>query len=373
MNENSEKLLEKATYLTEIERWNEAIPLLIKVIAQNPDHFHANCMLALCYHSLKDFENALLFAEKAVSVAPDEEWGHRLRSIVLTEQGKNKEALKAAEETARLAPYEPFALQVLANAYLGVNKPQKAQETAEKMRETAPESEYSFFTLGNVYIARGNNYEAETCFREALRLNPNFADARNNLGVAILRQKENESTFYKSSQLSLFQTEEKDEVHTHFSEAIKLEPGNKVAAENLRNQFDYLIVIYGFLFFLPFLTMALFIAPGMTIYMAFIGLIGLVQQIWRVFQKRRDITPELKMFLRASRKKPFSRTKEFWIIAERFARKTWKPHLLAALAIGFRFFYGMPKLHAKTGWNDVAAYVLLIAGLIWLVSVLRKD
>src|SRR5687768_250740 len=181
MNENSERLLEKAEYLTEIERWNEAIPLLIKVIAQNPEQFQANCLLAFCYYSLRDFENARLFAEKAVSVAPDEEWGHRLRSVVLTEQGKKKEALKAAAEAARLAPYEPFALQVLANAYLGVNKPQKAQEIAEKMRETAPESEFSYFTLGNVYLTRGDNYEAENCFREALRLNPNFADARNNL------------------------------------------------------------------------------------------------------------------------------------------------------------------------------------------------
>ena len=372
MDDATENLLEKAEYLTEIERWQEAIPLLLKVLARSPENFQANCLLSLCHFHLGDHGKALEFAETGIQAAPDEEWGHRLRSIALNGQGRKKEAVKSAEEAARLAPYEPFALQALANAYLEIRQPRKAQSAAEKMCEIAPEMESSHFTLGNVYLARGHHYQAENCFREALRINPNFADARNNLGVAILRQTDQAGSFNKPAKISILQTAEADEVHTHFSEAMKLEPGNEVAAENLRFQFDYLVVIYGLLIFVPFLLLAFFIAPGWTILIALIGAATILKQLWEVFQKRRNLSPELKMFLRSTRKGAFKRFGEFYAIIRRVLRRTWKPHLLAALALGFRFLYGMPNFH-KSGWNDYAAYVLLIAAIIWFVSELRKD
>lgn len=373
MNDQSESLLEKAEYLTEIGRWNEAIPLALKVLARDPQNFQASAVLSLCHYHLKNYDKALEFAESAIAAAPDEEWGHRLRSIALTGLGKHKEAVKSAEEAVRLAPYEPFALQVLANVYLEVRQARKALEAAEQMRELAPESETTFFTLGNVHLARGNNHEAENCFRDALRINPNFADARNNLGVALLRQRENNSAFNKPSSISIFQTADKEEeIHTHFSEAMRIEPGNEVAAENLRHQFDYLLSIYGFLVFAPFLSLAFLITPGWIVLLAFLGVLGILKQFWEVFQKRRNLSPELRLFLKATRKNPRQRVDEFFAIVKRFFKKTWKPHLVAALALCLRLLYGMPKF-SQTGWNDYLAYILLFAAAVWLISELRKD
>ncbi len=324
METSDEKLLQKAEHLAEIERWREAVPLLTKVIAKSPQDFRANCLLSLCHYNLKDFPAALEYAERAIAAEPEEEWGHRLRSVALTEQGRKKEALRAAEEAVRLDPDESFALQTLINALLSCGKNKRAEEIALKMRELFPEMELTFFALGNVYLQRGNTYEAEHCFREALRLNPNSADARNNLGVALLRQNQAaDNSLFKSSNLSILKTGgEEDEIQRHFTEAVKLEPTNETAAENLKNQFSYFNVLYGGLVFIPFLFIAFFIAPGMTILMMLLGIYGFLKLFFEVRRKRKRLAPELQMFLKVPAGKGINyRLEEFIPFAKSIYKK----------------------------------------------------
>jgi tetratricopeptide (TPR) repeat protein len=130
------------------------------------------------------------------------------------------------------------------------------------MRELFPETEMTFFAFGIVYLQSGNFYKAEHCFREALRLNPNFADARNNLGVSLQRQSQAaENSLFKSNKLSSLNTGDEDEIVRYFTEAVKLEPTNETAAENLKNQFGYFNILYGCLVFIPIVFIAFFIAP----------------------------------------------------------------------------------------------------------------
>lgn len=371
MNEHSEKLLEQAEYLTEIERWNEAIPLLSKVLAQNPENFQANCLLALCHYSLKDYETALRFAEKAIAVAPDEEWGHRLRSVVLNAQGRKKEALQAAAEAVRVEPFEPFALQVLANAYLSNNKPRKAEEIARKMLEIAPESENSFFTLGNVYLEIGDNDGAEKCFREVLNINPNSADARNNLGVALLNQKQKKfSSLFEASKPAPLQRNEESEIYQHFSDAVKLEPNNLIAAQNLRNQLDYFTAIYDFLFFVPLALIAFFVSPKLTIFLCFIGLYYLFSLLTGIRENHVFLTPELKKFFKSAFGKSLpGRIREFRAFAAEIFRKAWKPYVLAVSAA---LICHLPE-ELSGSWNIPLAYILIIAAFIWIILITRKN
>ena len=376
METNSDNFLQKAEYLTEVERWREAVPLLLKVTAQNPQHFHANCLLSLCHYSLKDYGKALEFAEKSITAEPEAEWGHRLRSLSLTGQSKKKEALKSAEEAVRLAPFESYPLQNLVFAYLNCNKTKKAKEIALKMRENFPENDMTFFALGNVYLQFGNNYEAEKCFREALRLNTNSADARNNLGVALLRQKQTDDTsLFKTSNLSLFQTSDKDEIHQHFTEAVKLEPNNELAAENLRNQFNYFYVLFGFLVFVPFIITVFFVAPAMTILMILIGIFTIIKLLLEMRQRRKQLSPEIKLFLKSSANKGIAnQLKRFLNFATEIYRKTWKPHILAIFAVIICYInFAEPAKYSSGSWNQSLAYILVVVSAVWLTSELRKD
>ncbi|HRH44329.1 MAG TPA: hypothetical protein PKY82_22030, partial [Pyrinomonadaceae bacterium] len=70
MTEKDSKLLFKAQNLTEIERWQDAIPLLLQFIAQNPQNYQATCLLSLCYYNLEETETALDLAQKAIAIQP---------------------------------------------------------------------------------------------------------------------------------------------------------------------------------------------------------------------------------------------------------------------------------------------------------------
>lgn len=376
MQTSDENLLQKAEHLAEIERWREAVPLLIKVIAKNPHDFHANCLLSLCHYNLKDFQTALEYAESAIAAEPEEEWGHRLRSVALTEQGRKKEALKSAEEAVRLEPDESFALQTLIYALLnsGVNK--RAEEIALRMREDFPEMETTFFALGNVYLQSGNYYEAEHCFREALRLNPNSADARNNLGLTLLRQSQAaDNSLFKPNNLSILNAAGEDEIQKHFTEAVRLEPTNETAAENLKNQFSYFNVLYGGLVFIPFVLIAFFVAPVMTVLMTLLGIYGFLKLFFEVRRKRKRLAPELRMFLKTPAGQSSTyRLKDFLAFAKSIYRKTWKPHALAFFALIIcRAEVGAADNLGSRNLNQAMAYILIIVSGVWLQSKLGED
>lgn len=371
MEKSYEKLLEKAEHLAEIGRWREAVPLLVKIIAADAQNFYANCLLSLCHYHLQNFRQAVEFAERAIAAEPEEEWGHRLRSVALMELGEKKEGLRSAEEAVKLAPDEPFALQTLVNALLTCNKTRRAKEIALQMRDEFPEMEASFFTLGNVCLQSGDPYEAEQCFREALRLNPTSSDARNNLGVALMRQDaKNKNTLFKSENLSIIETQE-DEIQKHFTEAVKLDPNHATAAENLKNQFSYFNILYALLSLIPFAVIIFFVAPGMTILLLLLALYSFVKLIFEVRKKRKNLAPEMRMFLKSERKGIAHRWDEFQSFAANLHVKTWKPHALAIAALILAHI----RFGASSGrsWNHGVAFILVIVSVYWLQSQLNKD
>ena len=134
------KLLERAEAMTEIDRWEEAIPLFTRYLMQEPDSHRANCFLSACFYHIKNSKEALRFAEKGILFKPDDEWGHRLRSLALTLEKRYKESLVSAKEAVRLAPEEPLAIQRLMNAYLNCKMTKEALKEGEKLQSLQPDN-----------------------------------------------------------------------------------------------------------------------------------------------------------------------------------------------------------------------------------------
>lgn len=368
MEENTEKIRLRAEHLIDIERWREAVPLLSKALAANPHDARVCCLLSVCHYKLKDFKESLEFAERAIVSEPENEWGHRLRSVVLTATGKKADALKSAEEAVRLEPEEPHALQTLVYAYLNNGKTSEALEIAEKLRELYPETEMAFFMLGNVYLKNGSYREAERNFREALRINPNSSDSRNNLGVALLRQNQ-------SKDVSILELSDEEEIHRHFVEAVKLEPNHETAAENLRNQFGYAHVLYLSLVLIPFYTCAFFIAPLMSIVTVLIVFIKTSKLLGEIRRRRKHLAPEMLMFLKSSGGRTFAgRLEEFKNFAGNFYRKTRRPHALAVVALVLYYWDSVAEpSETVAALSGVAGFVLIIVSVFWLQKEIVKD
>ncbi len=62
-----------------------------------------------------------------------------------------------------------------------MGKYDQAQRSYMKLLELNPIDEMIFNNLGRVYLKKGNYFDAESCFNEALIINPNFYIAKKNL------------------------------------------------------------------------------------------------------------------------------------------------------------------------------------------------
>jgi tetratricopeptide (TPR) repeat protein len=254
-------MMSRAQALMDIERWSEAVAILNRGLSANPDNHWILCSLAFSHLNMGDRNRALEYADRAVGLAPEDEWGHRLRSVILLQQKKNGESLLAAREAVRTEPEWPTALYVLVQALIANKQLDEAITVAEKLRKIAPELEIAHEALGNVALEQERWKAAEEHFDAALRINPNSYEAMNNLGVALLNQGR------------------EGEAAERFHQAAAINPMGEVARANLKASVIKFLPLTGaalFFFFKAFAVKSPFL----------IGWIGL--QVSRLFYRSDD-------------------------------------------------------------------------------------
>jgi len=103
--------------------------------------------------------------------------------------------------------------------------------------------------LGNAYVAQGKTDSAIACFREALRIQPGFAEARNNLGTSLVRQgkldeaivcfkevlanRPNYADAHYNLASALGKEGKEEEGISEFQQALRIDPGSSAAHNNL--------------------------------------------------------------------------------------------------------------------------------------------
>lgn len=99
---------ERAYALVEMNRPREAVALLRRALAGEPDDIRLWCNLARAHLRAGELPYALGAADRALAVGPalgDAGWPHRLRASALHGLGRLPEAAGAAREAVRLDPY----------------------------------------------------------------------------------------------------------------------------------------------------------------------------------------------------------------------------------------------------------------------------
>jgi tetratricopeptide (TPR) repeat protein len=195
MTEPVAALLSRASQLIELGRAEEALALLRRAIAAAPENSRAWCMTAQAEVAADRPSRALAAAERALALDPGAEWAHRLASLALGRQRRWHEAIQAAQEAVRLAPYEWRTHARIAEALAADPRRRhrrarrrQARQHASRAVTLAPLAPDSHSALGRVLLDLDKPRKAESAFREALRLDPLNAAARNALGVATLRR-----------------------------------------------------------------------------------------------------------------------------------------------------------------------------------------
>jgi tetratricopeptide (TPR) repeat protein len=177
----------QAATLIDLKRAEEALRLLGRAIASDPEDFRARCLLALALIDLDRYPEAIDAAQQAIRIEPEEEWGHRLHSVALACAGKGRPAVKAAERAVALEPEMAEPRIVLAQAFVASGQGREAGVAANEAVRLAPEDASAHAAVGEAALERKDYRAAEEAYRASLALDPEQSMVQNNLGVVLLR------------------------------------------------------------------------------------------------------------------------------------------------------------------------------------------
>jgi Flp pilus assembly protein TadD len=175
---------ERAAELFDLGRYDDAVELLVVVVARDPEEVEPLALLGRCHLAREDFQQAHTAAQEVVRLAPDWSEGYRQHCVIWLACGDAKEALRAGAAAVRCDPHEPKVLSALAQAQAVAGNVPAAQTTIGQLMTTAPRWAGTHLAHGIVAEAAGDITLAEAAFRHAVSLDPHDPELLLRLGGA---------------------------------------------------------------------------------------------------------------------------------------------------------------------------------------------
>ncbi len=122
---------------------------------------------------------------RALELRPHLAEAHADLGIALAHQGRPGESAARFEQAIRLRPHYPEAYCNLGVVCNQLGRPDQARAHIEEALRLRPDYAEAYNNLGTVYQSQGRLPEAIACYRRALELQPEYAQARGNLDGAL--------------------------------------------------------------------------------------------------------------------------------------------------------------------------------------------
>jgi choline-sulfatase len=162
----------RVTFLMESNGFQEAIPLLEKLIAKQPDATLSYIQLGRCLIFTKDFPRAVTELRKIVTVHPDLTVSHFQLGMALLATGDAGPAVTELEIAVSRIPRWERAHLLLANAYLEMDRVPDAIQQCQKVLEFDPNHYATNILLGRVLVVSGKPEAAITNLNRAAAVQP---------------------------------------------------------------------------------------------------------------------------------------------------------------------------------------------------------
>ena len=238
--------------LTREDRLDEAMKHLEEARRIRPDHAPTLSNLGVVLQGKGRIGEAIALYREALKVKPDhvEAWLNLANALNMT--GDRDGALAALREAQRLAPGEAAIGEMIRAVELGrplLPTPGRTRAgPSSGSRGVSPEARAGL-ERGNAMRDQGRLDEAAAAYRDALRRDPGFAEAHNNLGSVLGRQGRNEEALAEISKalelapnlpgahnnmgILLALRGDTDQAARHFETVIRLDPRDTTAHFNL--------------------------------------------------------------------------------------------------------------------------------------------
>jgi Flp pilus assembly protein TadD len=197
------------------------------LLRADPDDVQALCGTSRCMGKVGRLDEGLRLANRAASLAPDDDWPLRLRSAHLLLLGRPREALEDALAARAADPTGLSPLLSVFEAQITLRQRHEAAATAGYMVAQHPGEPESHNAVGRAAMLRKAWPDAEEAFSEALRLAPAEPVYQSNLALALERRGR------------------RREAMQLFRGAVQTDPGNAAARRQLLHAVDRRLAIVG--------------------------------------------------------------------------------------------------------------------------------
>jgi arylsulfatase A-like enzyme/Flp pilus assembly protein TadD len=177
-------LLHDAMFDVEDARYQEAVPLLKRVLAEEPEMPVANMQYGMAQARLKNYAEALPPLEKASKLLPDNGMGRYELGLALFETGDWKGAAPQFEAAVAKAPKWADAQFSLAAVYARIDRVPDAMERLDICLGLSPDHYRANLLRGRLLSLLGKPAEAVPNLQKAAAVEPNSREAHSFLADA---------------------------------------------------------------------------------------------------------------------------------------------------------------------------------------------
>jgi Flp pilus assembly protein TadD len=185
--ENARAHLAAGQSLLNLKRQAEATPHLQRALAGEPGNSAAHRFISIAYFYAGRFKEADEAIQKAISLSPNDHYNWYHLAWMFYRHGDKKSATKYALRSRQLDPRDSDVVNLL--ALCGSSDPNAAAvrlRQYEEALELDPENAEAHNNIGAYHLNVTRDFgKAEECFRRALFFDPSLKMARSNLFIAI--------------------------------------------------------------------------------------------------------------------------------------------------------------------------------------------
>ena len=206
-------------------RIEEAVLNFQQAISLRPQYAEAHFNLGLCHQERADLPAAEACFRRAIQWRPDYVEAHRRLGGLLQTMGRPDDAAVSLRRVVALMPDSAEDHEALARLLASLHKWDDAIAHFRRVIELKPDYVAAYNNLANALLDSKTDLdfseEAEACFRQALRYQPDSADVHHNLASLL-------------TDLGRYQ-----EAEAGYRRALELEPGKLMTIAGLAKMFEY--------------------------------------------------------------------------------------------------------------------------------------
>ncbi|SHF56836.1 Tetratricopeptide repeat-containing protein [Arenibacter palladensis] len=232
-------------YLFQNNKFNEAIDQFKQVNQSVPNYIETNDYIFKSYHKLQDWENMKSFSNEVLENQPKDDMAKKYLDIALNK----KSILTVLEEEVNNAP-SPEKYLNLSLQYFNESNYQDCIRVAEKSLELNPEYADALNNIGIGHFYLLNYDQAIEAYGKALEINPSYQLAKNNLENAKNKKKDmanaisnlsdkQASAYYINLSLEFYQKEKYQTSIAAARKSIAIAP-NAIAYNNICSSYNQL-------------------------------------------------------------------------------------------------------------------------------------